>query len=69
MGGTDRNTTLCKEVFDVSVAEAEAEAEAEVEVEVEVEGTVEPDCITDDVVWESMAFICVHSPILSISAS
>ena len=63
MGGTDRNTTLCQEVFDVSVAEAEAEAE------VEVEGTVEPDCITDDVVWESMAFICVHSPILSISAS
>ena len=35
----------------------------------EVESVIEPNGILDDFCWESVAFICVHPPILSISAS
>ena len=34
----------------------------------EVEFVVEPDCVTDDVGWESMTPIGIHGPILAISA-
>ena len=35
----------------------------------EIEAIVEPDGVADDIWWESMAFVSIHSPILSISAS
>ena len=35
----------------------------------EIEAIVEPDGIADDIGRESVAFVCVHPPILSISAS
>jgi hypothetical protein len=34
----------------------------------QVEAIVEPDGVTDDVRRESVPFICIHWPILSISA-
>jgi hypothetical protein len=34
----------------------------------EIESVVEPDSITNDVWRESMALVCIHTPILSISA-
>ena len=34
----------------------------------EIEAVVQPDSVGDDVRWESVSFICVHSPILPISA-
>jgi len=27
-----------------------------------------PDCVADDIGWESVAFVGIHKPILSISA-
>jgi hypothetical protein len=35
----------------------------------EIETIVQPDCVADDVRWESMALVCIHEPILSISVS
>ena len=35
----------------------------------EVESIVEPDCTADDIWREAVALVCIHSPILSISAS
>ena len=34
----------------------------------EIEAIVKPNGITNDVGWESVAFICVHEPILPKSA-
>jgi hypothetical protein len=31
-----------------------------------IESIVEPDCITNDIRREAMAFVCVHPPILPI---
>jgi hypothetical protein len=31
----------------------------------EIESIVEPDCVTDDVWWKSVSFICIHPLILS----
>ena len=50
----DSDPPLCQYVLDVSVTQIEA--------------VVQPDCVRDDVWRESVAFICIHSPILSISA-
>ena len=33
----------------------------------QIEAIVEPDGVTNDVRWESVAFVCVHEPILPIS--
>ena len=35
----------------------------------QVESKVEPDSVTDDVGWESVAFVSIHQPILAISGS
>jgi hypothetical protein len=35
----------------------------------EVEPVVEPDCVTNDIGRESVAFVCIHLPILSILES
>ena len=35
----------------------------------QIESIVEPDCIGDDVGWESVALVCIHAPILSILES
>ncbi len=51
----DGDASFSQEVFDISVAEIEA--------------IVEPDCVGDDVGWESVAFVCVHLPILAIWTS
>ena len=32
----------------------------------QIESVVEPDCVGDDVGWESVAFVGIHSPILPI---
>ncbi len=51
----DCDTVLGQRIFDITVAQIEA--------------IVEPDRITDDFGWESVAFVGIHSPILSISRS
>ena len=48
----DSDPTLCQKVFNISVAEIESE--------------VQPNSIADDVGWESVSFIGIHEPILSI---
>ena len=48
----DDCASLWQEIFNIAVTEIEPE--------------VEPDCIADDVGWEPMALICIHSPILVI---
>jgi hypothetical protein len=35
----------------------------------EIESVVEPDCVTDDICWESVAFVCIHPQILASRAS
>jgi len=47
---TDSNSTLGEEIFDISIAE--------------IEPVVQPDCVTDDIWWESVAFVGVHRLIL-----
>jgi len=49
------DASFSEEVFNIPMAEIEAIGE--------------PDCITDDVGRESMAFVGVHRPILAILAS
>jgi len=51
----DDDSSLGQEVLDVSVTEIEA--------------IVEPDSVGNDIWWESVAFVCVHSPILPTSVS
>gem|GEM_PF-2026790 len=34
----------------------------------EVESIVEPDCVTDYIWWEPMAFISIHRLILAVTA-
>jgi hypothetical protein len=36
--------------------------------ETEIEAIVEPDGVGNDAGWKAIAFICIHPPILSISA-
>jgi hypothetical protein len=50
---TNCDASFSEQVFDISMAE--------------VESVVEPDGVRNDVGRESMAFICVHLPILTIS--
>jgi hypothetical protein len=45
--------SLGQKIFDISVAQ--------------VESVIEPDCVGDDVRWESVALVSIHGPILSIS--
>jgi hypothetical protein len=52
---SDRDATLSQQIFDVSVAQIEA--------------VVESDCIGNDIWRESVTFIGIHPPILSILAS
>jgi len=51
---TDCDASFSEKVFDISMAEIEA--------------VLKPDSIGNDVGWESMAFVYVHSPILSVTA-
>ena len=51
--GDNRDVPSDEQIFDVPVAQVEA--------------IVEPDCVADDIWWESVAFRCVHLRILSIS--
>ena len=48
----DMDITLCQAVFYTVVAQVEA--------------IVEPDCVGGDVWWESVAFVSIHPPILTI---
>jgi hypothetical protein len=48
----DRDSALSEKVFDISVAQIEA--------------IIEPDSVADDIGWKSVAFICIHLPILAI---
>jgi hypothetical protein len=50
---TDGDVSFGEEVFDISMAEVEA--------------IIEPDGVGNDVRWESVALVCVHPSILSIS--
>ena len=49
----DSDASLSQKVFNITVAEIEA--------------IVEPDSVTDDVGWESVALISIHAATLSIS--
>ena len=49
------DTSLSENIFNISMTQ--------------IETIVEPDCLTDYVWWESVPFICIHFPILPISAS
>ena len=51
---SDSDSSLSQEIFNIAVAQVEA--------------VVEPDCITDDIGWESVALVSIHAPILAISA-
>ena len=51
----DSNAALCQKIFSISVAQVEA--------------VVEPDCVGNDVRWESVAFVGIHPPILSLQGS
>jgi hypothetical protein len=35
----------------------------------QVESVIEPDCIRDDIGRESVSFVCIHGPIVSIWAT
>jgi len=48
----DSDATLSEDIFDISMAETES--------------VVEPDCVIDDIWWESVTLICVHPLILAI---
>ena len=48
----DDDASFGQEIFDIAVAQ--------------VETIVKPDCVGDDIWWESVAFACTHVPILSI---
>jgi hypothetical protein len=48
----DRDSALSEKAFDISV--------------VQIEAIIEPDRLTDDIRWKSVAFICIHLPILAI---
>ena len=48
------DAALSQEVFDIPVAQ--------------IESVVEPDSVTDDIWRESVSFVGIHPPILSISA-
>ena len=52
---TNGNNAFGEQVFDISMTEIESE--------------VEPDRAVDDIGRESVTFVCIHSPILSISVS
>jgi hypothetical protein len=34
-----------------------------------IESIVQPNCVADDSRWESVAFLCIHGPILPVFAS
>jgi hypothetical protein len=51
---TDGDASFGEEVFDISMTEVEPE--------------IEPDSIADDIRRESMASICIHRPILAVTA-
>jgi len=51
----DSDAALGEKIFDISMAQVEA--------------IVEPDRVTDDVGWESVALVGIHPPIVSISVS
>jgi hypothetical protein len=51
----DRDTAFGENVFDISMAE--------------IESIVEPDSIGNDIRREAMAFVCIHTMILSISVT
>jgi hypothetical protein len=46
----DSDTSHSEKILDISVAE--------------VESVVQPDCVTDDIWWEPVSFICIHWQIL-----
>ncbi len=50
----DSYATLSQQIFDISVAQIEA--------------IVKPDCVTYDIGWESVAFICIHRWIIPFPA-
>jgi hypothetical protein len=52
---TDSDASLGKKILDKSVAE--------------VESVVQTDCVTDDIWWEPVSFICIHWQILPIIAT
>ena len=52
---SDNDASVCQEVFDITVAE--------------IESIVEPDGVRNHFWRDAMAFICIHWPILPISAS
>jgi hypothetical protein len=52
---TDGDGTLSQQIFNITVAE--------------IESVVGPDCKADDIRQDSVTFICIHWPILSISAT
>ena len=49
----DGDTSLGQQIFNIAVTQ--------------VESVVEPDGVADNIEWGSVAFICVHPPILAIS--
>jgi hypothetical protein len=50
----DDNSSFSQRIFDVSMTTVEPE--------------IEPDSIADDIRRESMALICIHRPILAVTA-
>jgi hypothetical protein len=52
---TDGDASLSQKVFNITVAEIEA--------------IVQPNGVRNYVRWESVAFVCVHRPIVSITAT
>ena len=38
------------------------------EVATKIESVVEPNGVTDDIEWESVSFVYIHGPILSVTA-
>ena len=48
----DGDTAFSQKVFDISMTQ--------------IETMIEPDSVTDDVWWESVAFVSIHPPVLSI---
>ena len=51
----DSDASLSQKIFNITVAQVEA--------------IIEPDCVADDVQWESVTFISSHNPILAGLAS
>jgi hypothetical protein len=47
----DDNSSLSKKILDISMTKVEA--------------VIEPDCVADDIGWESVALICIHTGIVS----